>query len=528
MSEKQEETYFQSSKKRPLKNFSGGYGKYCCIPGCKSATKDFNMDNTGISLFQIPSTEPHRTTWIKAIQTVRRKGSNDSFDPKNKKHTYVCEFHFKAEDIQVSSGIGRKKPINKRPPTLFKHDEKEPKPKRRSPKKRLPPVIESSESEILLDSEQSDICADDIVDQDFGTVELSELELLKRENEELKRKALALESSNINLCQKISDYESKFYNYENISQNNEHFTKTTGITKEKFKILLEYINPGEDSCNIKYYDTNKRLSEETFTNNTDKLKPGRKPLLEPEEQFFLYLSWLKNGFSLMHISWLFDISISTTSRYIITWSNLCYFALGSIPIWPSREQVDKAMPESFKRTYPSTRCIIDCTEMYCQRPSSLATQSALYSQYKSHVTYKGLLGIAPSGAITFVSQLFDGSMSDKEIVRKSGFLQKYLWDTGDSVMADRGFLIENDLKQFGVNLNIPAFLDGRNQFTAIELKESQTIASVRIHVERAIQRVKKFKILRNEIPLTLHGSINQIWTTCCILCNFMPALIKET
>ena len=186
------------------------------------------------------------------------------------------------------------------------------------------------------------------------------------------------------------------------------------------------------------------------------------------------------------------------------------------------------MPESFKNTYPSTRCIIDCTEMYCQRPSSLATQSALYSQYKSHVTYKGLLGITPSGAITFVSQLFDGSISDKEIVRKSGFLQKYLWDAGDSVMADRGFLIEDDLKQFGVNLNIPAFLDGREQFTAAELKESQTIASVRIHNERAIQRVKKFKILRNEIPLTLHGSINQIWTTCCILCNFMPPLIKET
>ena len=528
MSEEKEETYFQSSKKRPPKNYLGGYVKYCCIPGCKSATKDFNMENTGISLFQIPSTEPHRTTWIRAIQTVRRKGPNDTFDPKNKKHTYVCEFHFKAEDIQVSFGIGRKRPIDKRPPTLFKCVEEELKPKRRSPKKRLPPIIESSESEVLSDLE-SDEYADDVVDnEDFETIEMTELELLRRENEELKKQVSSLQSSNTNLHQNISDYECKSYRYENISKNNEHFTKATGITKEKFRILLEYINPGKESCNIKYYDTNKRLCEETFTRETEKLKPGRKPLLEPEEQFFLYLSWLKNGFSLIHISWLFDISISTTSRYIITWSNMCYFALGSIPIWPSRDQVDKSMPESFKNTYPSTRCIIDCTEMYCQRPSSLATQSVLYSQYKSHVTYNGLLGIAPSGAITFVSQLFDGSISDKEIVRKSGFLQKYLWDAGDSVMADRGFLIEDDLKQFGVNLNIPAFLDGREQFTAAELKESQTIASVRIHVERAIQRVKNFKILRNEIPLTLHGSINQIWTTCCILCNFMPALIKET
>ena len=137
------------------------------------------------------------------------------------------------------------------------------------------------------------------------------------------------------------------------------------------------------------------------------------------------------------------------------------------------------------------------------------------------------MGISPSGAITFVSQLFDGSISDKEIVRKSGFLEKELWDSGDSVMADRGFVIEDDLEPLGVKLNIPPFLDVREQFTAAELKEGQSIASVRIHVERAIQRVKKFKILRNEIPLTLHGSINQIWTTCCFLCNFMPALIND-
>ena len=124
----------------------------------------------------------------RAIQTVRRKGPNDTFDPKNKKHTYVCKFHFKAEDIQVSFGIGQKRPIDKRPPTLFKCVEEELKPKRRSPKKRLPPIIESSESEVLSDSE-SDEYADDVVDnEDFETIEMTELELLRKENEELKNK----------------------------------------------------------------------------------------------------------------------------------------------------------------------------------------------------------------------------------------------------------------------------------------------------------------------------------------------------
>ena len=190
------------------------------------------------------------------------------------------------------------------------------------------------------------------------------------------------------------------------------------------------------------------------------------------------------------------MAISNTSINCVTsWVNFLYFKLGSIPIWPSKEEILETMPTSFKKTYPNTRCIIDCTELFCQSPSSLNTQSCLYSSYKSHVTYKGLVGIAPSGAVIFVSQLYDGSISDKEIVNRSGFLKKELWSDGDSVMADRGFTIHDELARVGVSLNIPAFLGGRDYLTKAEVKASQTIASVRIHVERAIQRIKTYSII---------------------------------
>ena len=110
------------------------------------------------------------------------------------------------------------------------------------------------------------------------------------------------------------------------------------------------------------------------------------------------------------------------------------------------------MPESFKKTYPSTRCILDFTELFYQRPLSLSIQS-----YKHHVTYKGLIGIAPSEAITFVSQLYPGSISDKEIIAKSGILNDNLWGGGESFMADQGFLIHEELQKIAVSLNIPAF-----------------------------------------------------------------------
>ena len=61
------------------------------------------------------------------------------------------------------------------------------------------------------------------------------------------------------------------------------------------------------------------------------------------------------------------------------------------------------------------------------------------------------MGIAPSLAVIFVSQLYDGSISDKEIVNKSGFLKKELWSDGDSVMADRGFTIHDELARVDYN-----------------------------------------------------------------------------
>ena len=120
------------------------------------------------------------------------------------------------------------------------------------------------------------------------------------------------------------------------------------------------------------------------------------------------------------MSQLFKISLSTTSRYLIR-ANYLYFCLGCIPIWASRADIQRSIPECFKETYPDTRVIIDC-----QVPSALNTQSSLYSTYKHNVTYKGLIGIAPSGAVTFVSPLYQGRTSDQETVGKCGLLDPQL------------------------------------------------------------------------------------------------------
>ena len=98
--------------------------------------------------------------------------------------------------------------------------------------------------------------------------------------------------------------------------------------------------------------------------NSDCFKRGPKPKLNPEDELFMTLVWLKNAFPLYHLSLLFQIPVSTVSRHLISWVNFLYFKLGSIPIWPSKEEILETMPTSFKKTYPNTRCIIDCTKLF--------------------------------------------------------------------------------------------------------------------------------------------------------------------
>ena len=93
-------------------------------------------------------------------------------------------------------------------------------------------------------------------------------------------------------------------------------------------------------------------------------------------------------------------------------------------------------------------------------------------------------------------------------------------------MADRGFTIADCLPN-GVNLNIPAFLDGRSQFDQEEVIESQAIAQDRMHIERFIKIVKDFHIFDGVIPLTLTSSVNQLFTSCCLLANFQFNIIAN-
>ena len=115
------------------------------------------------------------------------------------------------------------------------------------------------------------------------------------------------------------------------------------------------------------------------------------------------------------------------------------------------------MPESFQ-LYPRTHVTIDATEFHVEKPFRPHAQKLTWSNYKHANTFKLLVGIMPSGAITFLLRLYSGCISDMHITEQSGRLNKF---DGDDVMADHGFDIRHLLLTRKCTLNIPAFCHGK-------------------------------------------------------------------
>ncbi|CAC5389769.1 unnamed protein product [Mytilus coruscus] len=99
-----------------------------------------------------------------------------------------------------------------------------------------------------------------------------------------------------------------------------------------------------------------------------------------------------------------------------------------------------------------------------------------------------------------------------------------LLDKGDNVMADRGFEIEDILLE-GITLNIPPFKRSNRQLKPNDVEDTINIAYVRIHVERAIGRIKNYHILDGILPLSLSHVSNQIVKVVSFLTCFLPPVV---
>jgi hypothetical protein len=116
--------------------------------------------------------------------------------------------------------------------------------------------------------------------------------------------------------------------------------------------------------------------------------------------------------------------------------------------------------------------------------------------------------------------------TDSHLTTKSGFLD--LLEPGDEIMADKGFpQIQESILERGGFLVMPPFnRKSVPQFNESQNKETYKVASVRIHVERAISRLKTFGVLQF-IEHSLYRHINKILIVLSYIVNNFDPLICD-
>ena len=120
----------------------------------------------------------------------------------------------------------------------------------------------------------------------------------------------------------------------------------------------------------------------------------------------------------------------------------------SFPLYAQHSSLPASKSQDWKcrafsrfSSLPDIRAIIDCTEIFIETPKDPTLQNVTWSNYKHHNTAKLLVAYAPNSGIIFLSTVYGGKHSDKEITLHSGFLDKC--DPYDMIQADKGFNISD-------------------------------------------------------------------------------------
>lgn len=214
--------------------------------------------------------------------------------------------------------------------------------------------------------------------------------------------------------------------------------------------------------------------------------------LSAEDQFFLTLMKLRQNKCNFELRMFFNVSQSTVSNIFITWVNFIYQLWMKLDIWPRKELVQYYMPRSFKNYHSNLRVILDGTEIKVQKPKNPKSQQASWSSYKLANTLKISVGATPGGLLSYCSQAYAGSISDRQVVERSELLKKC--ESGDSLLADRGFTIQDMFADKNVSARIPTILKGKSQLPGLRVIKDRELANKRVYIERIIGLTKTYKI----------------------------------
>lgn len=223
----------------------------------------------------------------------------------------------------------------------------------------------------------------------------------------------------------------------------------------------------------------------------------------------------------------FGISASCASRIFCKTVPLLALCLKELIFWPERKKIVKLLPMPFRARYSNVQSIIDCLEIEIEKPSNSMHQALTWSEYKHCNTIKYLISSTPDGFINFISEGYSGRISDSLLFERCDFLKELPSDC--AVMADRGFKhVEQFLIQKRCTLIRPPSVGSGAKISKEDVMQTKRIASLRIHIERLIRRLREFNMLKPHacVDHNLIAVIDEVIVIASALINLQAPLVR--
>lgn len=106
------------------------------------------------------------------------------------------------------------------------------------------------------------------------------------------------------------------------------------------------------------------------------------------DQLLLVLMKLRMSLTNQDLAMRFNICPTQVSKILGQCIPVISQRLKFLIKWPDKRTILKNIPKSFRKNYKKCRVIIDCAEIFIQRPSNLDARAKTWSNYKHHNTIR--------------------------------------------------------------------------------------------------------------------------------------------
>lgn len=204
----------------------------------------------------------------------------------------------------------------------------------------------------------------------------------------------------------------------------------------------------------------------------------------------------------------FGMAQPVANQWIHRLHNSLNQALAKLGASPARHADDLDLADDAVKLY-----FQDGTERPIQRPKDAEVQETFYSGKKKRHTVKNDVLVNAKGEIVLLTATCEGKKHDKKIADEAAFTLP----EGSLLYQDTGF---QGFALEGTTIFQPKKKPRGGELTTDEKVQNRLISSVRVRVEHAIDGVKRYRIVKDQLRNWKPDFRDKVMETCCGLHNF--------